>query len=42
MKKKFWVAIFFKKNIVPKESFFFAESGVVPIVNNKPSICAGD
>ena len=30
--------IFFKKNVVPKESFFFIASDVVPILYNKPCI----
>ena len=32
--------IFFKKNVVPKESFFVASD--VPILYNEPCICNGD
>ena len=32
----------FKKNVVPKESFLFVASDAVPILKNKPCICAKD
>ena len=40
--KKVLGRIFFLKNVVPKESFFFVASDVVPIVYNKTCICFGD
>ena len=36
--KKVLGTIFFLKNVVPKESFFFVASDVVPILYNKPCI----
>ena len=32
----------FLKNVVSKESFFFAASDVVPILNKKACICTGN
>ena len=41
-KKKMLGRIFKKKNVVPKESFFFVASDVVPILYNKPFILETD
>ena len=40
--KKLLGRIFFFLNVVPKESFFFVASDVVPILYNKPCIYIGD
>ena len=40
--KKVLGRIFFEKNVVPKESFFFVASDVVSILYIEPCICTGD
>ena len=32
----------FLENVVPKQSFFFVASDVIPILYNKPCTCTGD